>query len=89
MTWFDPFPARNWLDRVTPTSVRSDLFAGFTNAAIVLPQGVAFATIAGLPRVWPLYRDGIGDYRGAVRLVSFDDLGADNSDFGGPFCHAF
>ncbi len=55
MTWFDPFPARNWLDRVTPTSVRSDLFAGFTNAAIVLPQGVAFATIAGLPPEFGLY----------------------------------
>lgn len=55
MTWFDPFPARNWVDRVTPASLRSDLFAGFTNAAIVLPQGVAFATIAGLPPEFGLY----------------------------------
>jgi SulP family sulfate permease len=36
-------------------SVSSDAYAGFINAAIVLPQGVAFATIAGLPPEYGLY----------------------------------
>ncbi len=43
------FPARRWLPSLSPSVLRSDAFAGFSNAAIVIPQGVAFATIAGLP----------------------------------------
>ncbi len=35
--------------------VSADAYAGFINAAIVLPQGVAFATIAGLPPEYGLY----------------------------------
>ena len=49
------FPARLWLRRVTPSSLKADAIAGLTNAAIVLPQGVAFATIAGLPPEFGLY----------------------------------
>jgi SulP family sulfate permease len=49
------FPARNWLNKVNGQTIQSDAFAGFTNAAIVLPQGVAFATIAGLPPEYGLY----------------------------------
>ena len=49
------FPARRWLSQVTPQTLRADAFAGFTNAAIVLPQGVAFAAIAGLPPEYGLY----------------------------------
>ena len=44
-----------WRDRVTPSNVRDDFFAGITNAAVVLPQGVAFAAIAGLPPEYGLY----------------------------------
>ena len=36
-------------------SLKHDLVAGFTNAAIVLPQGVAFAVIAGLPPEYGLF----------------------------------
>ncbi len=35
--------------------MKNDLLAGFTGAVIVLPQGVAFATIAGLPPEYGLY----------------------------------
>ena len=49
------FPAAAWLRQTTPSSLRADLVAGLTNAAIVLPQGVAFATIAGLPPEMGLY----------------------------------
>jgi SulP family sulfate permease len=40
---------------VTPETIKSDLVAGLTGAIIVLPQGVAFATIAGLPPEYGLY----------------------------------
>lgn len=44
-----------WIKTLTPRDVRADLFAGLTNAAVVLPQGVAFAIIAGLPPEYGLY----------------------------------
>lgn len=49
------FPASRWLRGVTSSSLHADLVAGLTGAAIVLPQGVAFATIAGLPPEFGLY----------------------------------
>ena len=36
-------------------ATRADLIAGITGALIVLPQGVAFATIAGMPPEYGLY----------------------------------
>ena len=51
----DLFPPLQWASKVSPETLRADAFAGFTNAAIVLPQGVAFATIAGLPPEYGLY----------------------------------
>ena len=49
------FPPAQWGPRLTVAGVRSDVLAGFTNAAIVLPQGIAFAAIAGLPPEYGLY----------------------------------
>ena len=48
-------PFLRWRSRVDRTSARHDLTAGLTGALIVLPQGVAFATIAGLPPAYGLY----------------------------------
>lgn len=48
-------PMRKWMSGVTRETLRHDAFAGFSNAAIVIPQGVAFATIAGLPPEMGLY----------------------------------
>ncbi len=48
-------PFLRWWSRVDRTSARYDLTAGLTGALIVLPQGVAFATIAGLPPEYGLY----------------------------------
>lgn len=42
-------PVRPWFRDVSAATLRADAFAGLTNATIVLPQGVAFAIIAGLP----------------------------------------
>ena len=38
-----------------PGAVRADLLAGLTGAVVVLPQGMAFATLAGLPPQYGLY----------------------------------
>jgi len=40
---------------VDKSSTKADLTAGLTGALIVLPQGVAFATIAGMPPEYGLY----------------------------------
>ena len=44
-----------WKHLVDRQSTRADLTAGITGALIVLPQGVAFATIAGMPPEYGLY----------------------------------
>jgi len=48
-------PFLRWWPLVNRRSARDDLLAGLTGALIVLPQGVAFATIAGLPPQYGLY----------------------------------
>jgi len=49
------FPFLAWLPLVTRESFKEDVLAGLTGAMVVLPQGVAFATIAGLPPQYGLY----------------------------------
>ncbi len=49
------FPFLAWFKLITKESVKADFIAGLTGAVIVLPQGVAFATIAGLPPEYGLY----------------------------------
>ncbi|MFH1984254.1 MAG: SulP family inorganic anion transporter [Pseudomonadota bacterium] len=49
------FPFLQWGRRIDGTTLRADLFAGLTGAFIVLPQGVSFAMIAGLPAEYGLY----------------------------------
>ncbi len=53
--WVQLFPFLRWLHRIDRQSLRDDALAGLTGALIVLPQGVAFATIAGLPPEYGLY----------------------------------
>ena len=48
-------PFLRWWPMVNRNSLRADILAGLTGAVIVLPQGVAFAMIAGLPPVYGLY----------------------------------
>lgn len=49
------FPFLSWFKTLSKDSLKHDMVAGFTGAVIVLPQGVAFATIAGLPPEYGLY----------------------------------
>jgi len=45
-----------WLPELRePGAVRADALAGLTGAVVVLPQGVAFATLAGMPPEYGLY----------------------------------
>jgi SulP family sulfate permease len=45
-----------WKDDLKqPGTLKADFLAGLTGAVIVLPQGIAFALIAGLPPVYGLY----------------------------------
>ena len=48
-------PVRPWFGLVNSNTLKADAIAGLTNAAIVLPQGVAFAIIAGLPPEFGLF----------------------------------
>ncbi len=49
------FPFLAWWPQVNKQTLRADLLAGFTGAIVALPQGVAFATIAGMPPEYGLY----------------------------------
>jgi SulP family sulfate permease len=49
------FPFLRWGRNLTRESVHADMLAGLTGAAIALPQGVAFAAIAGMPPEYGLY----------------------------------
>jgi SulP family sulfate permease len=53
--WSRLFPFLRWWPLVTRDTLKADLIAGLTGAVVVLPQGVAFAMIAGLPPVYGLY----------------------------------
>jgi sulfate permease, SulP family len=49
------FPALKWWPRVNASTLRADALAGLIGAIVVLPQGLAFATLAGLPPEYGLY----------------------------------
>jgi high affinity sulphate transporter 1 len=48
-------PFTRWWPMVNRGTLRADFMAGLTGAVVVLPQGVAFATIAGMPPEYGLY----------------------------------
>ncbi len=49
------FPFLSWSSKVSSQSLKADVLAGLTGAIIVLPQGIAYAMIAGLPPEFGLY----------------------------------
>ncbi|HVF63543.1 MAG TPA: SulP family inorganic anion transporter [Casimicrobiaceae bacterium] len=48
-----PFLA--WRERVNSATLRADAIAGLIGGLVVLPQGIAYATLAGLPPQYGLY----------------------------------
>lgn len=53
--WQSFTPFMKWGPEVTRDDVKFDLIAGLTGALVMLPQGVAFAVIAGMPPQYGLY----------------------------------
>jgi SulP family sulfate permease len=53
--WKSFVPFTRWWPEVNRRTLRADTVAGLTGAVVVLPQGVAFATLAGMPPVYGLY----------------------------------
>jgi SulP family sulfate permease len=54
--WVRWLPFLAWLPQWRePGVARADLLAGLTGAVVVLPQGLAFATLAGMPPQYGLY----------------------------------
>lgn len=45
----------SWVSHVSAQTLRADLVAGLLGAVLVLPQGIAFAMLAGLPPEYGLY----------------------------------
>jgi high affinity sulfate transporter 1 len=48
-------PLLEWLPQVRKDWLRSDIVAGLTTAAVVIPKGMGYATVAGLPLQVGLY----------------------------------
>jgi SulP family sulfate permease len=59
-----PFLA--WTPLVNANSLQADFWAALTGALVVLPQGIAYATIAGMPPVYGLYAGMIPAVVGAL-----------------------
>ena len=51
----DFFPILQWIQGYTPTHLSNDLFAGIITAILLVPQGIAYAMLAGLPPQVGLY----------------------------------
>jgi len=49
------FPILDWLPSYKKTWLKGDLGAGLTVGVMLIPQGMAYASIAGLPPVYGLY----------------------------------
>lgn len=49
------FPVIEWLSNYKRSYLKGDLFAGLTVGVMLIPQGMAYALIAGLPPVYGLY----------------------------------
>ena len=82
------YPFRSWLSGYDGASLSKDFIAGLTVAVVLIPQVMAYATLAGLPPVYGLYAAFLGTAvaalwgssrhlsTGPVALVSFLTLTA-------------
>ncbi len=70
-------PLLRWLQRSDAGARRADLLAGLTVAAMLVPQGMAYAALAGMPPVTGLYAS-------TVPLVAYALLGTSGQLAFGP-----
>lgn len=71
------FPILEWLPTYTKSHFSKDLIAGLTVAVLLVPQGMAYALLAGMP---PIY----GLYGGLIPLFLFGLLGTSRQMSIGP-----
>ncbi|SMO33922.1 SulP family inorganic anion transporter [Fodinibius sediminis] len=71
------FKIVDWLPSYSPSKLRGDLSAGLTTGIMFIPQGMAYAVIAGVP---PIY----GLYAGVVPLLIYPLLGTSKNLSVGP-----
>ncbi|XP_071498153.1 sodium-independent sulfate anion transporter-like [Diadema antillarum] len=64
--WMQRFPFTSWLPKYRPRTAVNDLIAGLTVGLTVLPQGLAYASIAKLPSVYGLYAAIMGGFVYAI-----------------------
>lgn len=71
------FRILNWLPKYSAQKFRGDLTAGLTTGVMFIPQGMAYAVIAGVP---PIY----GLYAGVIPLLIYPLLGTSKNLSIGP-----
>ncbi|WP_333784322.1 SulP family inorganic anion transporter [Thermocrinis sp.] len=52
---FDLAPFLHWFKDYDRSKITRDLIAGLTVAAVLVPQGMAYALLAGMPPIYGLY----------------------------------
>lgn len=52
-------PAISWLKTYEKKDIKGDVFAGLTVGVMLIPQGMAYAMIAGMPPIYGLYASSI------------------------------
>ncbi|MEZ4899281.1 MAG: solute carrier family 26 protein [Saprospiraceae bacterium] len=55
MRWSSVLPVLDWLPKYQTSDLRGDLSAGLTVGVMLIPQGMAYAMLAGLPPIYGLY----------------------------------
>jgi SulP family sulfate permease len=68
MNWSRLFPVLEWSRSYRGQDLRSDLVAGITTAVMLIPQGMGYAMLAGLPPI-------VGLYASVVPLLTYAVLG--------------
>ncbi|MCB9235057.1 MAG: solute carrier family 26 protein [Bacteroidia bacterium] len=71
-------PILQWLPKYGKSELKGDLFAGLTVGVMLIPQGMAYAMLAGMP---PIY----GLYASIIPLIIFAIFGTSRQLSVGPF----
>jgi sulfate permease, SulP family len=75
------FPVLGWLPKYDRSKAKSDVAAGLTTAVMLVPQGMAYALLAGLPPI-------MGLYAATIPLVVYALLGTSRQLAVGPIAMA-
>ncbi len=67
------FPIANWLPKYKKSFIRWDLVAGITLASFVLPESVAYATLAGVPQQIRII-DALSNVREILRKQGLEEI---------------